>query len=88
LLAFGVLAVGCGVFLIATAQRHRTRRPGRHVLFAAGLGAFYVVLGALALTAFAVPATRTATVSSIASLLIARGVVFFVARRVSPGASP
>jgi uncharacterized membrane protein YgdD (TMEM256/DUF423 family) len=82
LLAFGVLALGCGAFLIATAQRHRARRPGRQVLVVAGLGAFYVVLGALALTAFALRAARQAAVLTIASLLIARGVVFFVARRV------
>ena len=59
------------------------------MLVVAGLGAFYVVLGALALAAFALPAARQAALLAIASLLIARGVVFFVARRVfSPGASP
>jgi hypothetical protein len=78
LLAFGVVAVGCGVFLLSLTFRRR-RHP-----FVLGIGAFFVVQGALALTAFAVPAARRWAGLAIAGLLIARGLVFFAVRRRAP----
>ena len=54
----------------------RRREP-----LAAALGAFFVVVGSFALTAFAVPATRGWAIWAIAGLFLARGAVFFVARR-------
>jgi hypothetical protein len=76
LLVLGLVGVACGIGLVVLAWKAQRREP-----LAAALGGFFFVVGSLALTAFAAPATRGWTIWTIAALFLARGAVFFVARR-------
>jgi Na+/melibiose symporter-like transporter len=82
ILLFGFVSVGSGVLLVHAAHKYRSRNARGSLGFAIGLGAFFVVLGLLALIAFAVPSARGPATWAIAALLIARSAVFFVAKRV------
>jgi hypothetical protein len=76
LLVLGLVGIVCGVGLVVLAWTAQRREP-----LGAAFGAFFFVVGSLALTAFAAPATRGWTIWTIAALFLARGAVFFVARR-------
>ena|ERR1700736_7040323 len=81
-LLLGIVGVVCGAFLFNTALRYRARRTRGSLAFIGGLGAFFVLVGSLALAAFAIPSARHWAGWSIAALLIARGVLSLVVRRV------
>jgi hypothetical protein len=72
----GLVGVACGIVLVVLAWKAQRREP-----LAAALGGFFFVVGSLALTAFAAPSTRGWAIWTIAALFLARGAVFFVARR-------
>jgi FtsH-binding integral membrane protein len=81
-LVLGVAGIGSGVFLFGTAYAYRARNSRGGLVYVAGLGAFFLVIGSLALTAFAVPSTRHWAILSIGLLLVARGLVLLVVERV------
>jgi hypothetical protein len=81
-LVLGVAGLGSGLFLFVTAYQYRARNSWGSLAYVIALGAFFLLIGSLALTAFAVPSTRRWAILSIGLLLLARALVLFVVGRV------
>jgi hypothetical protein len=81
-LVLGIASFIASGFILRAAYRCHEGNTRGNLMFVVGLALFFAVTGSLWVTAFAAPSARKWAIYAGASLLIARGVAFFVAGRV------